>query len=258
MAFDKLILLAGTPLEAITLAVVVSRPGLRRFSIFALYLAWNLLIDPAFYYLRLHPALYIKLYPYELAIDALFQFGVLFELSRSVFRPVGQSLPKWFPVLLSVVILVICAAIWPLARRTGVDLAGKDRLLLNLQQSFSILRILFFLALAGFSQLLSLDWRDRELQIATGLGIFSMASVAVSVLHTRPALLPQYDLMNELVQVSYVCSLIYWIVSFVQKEAERREFTPQMQNFLLALAGNAQATRVAMTDARDPDHDTKR
>jgi hypothetical protein len=40
-------------------------------------------------------------------------------------------------------------------------------------------------------------------------------------------------------------------VSFAQKEAERREFTPQMRSFLLAAAGAARTTRVAMTDSRD-------
>jgi hypothetical protein len=43
---------------------------------------------------------------------------------------------------------------------------------------------------------------------------------------------------------------LYWIVSFAQKEAERREFTPQMRNFLLAAAGGARATRIAMTESR--------
>jgi hypothetical protein len=48
---------------------------------------------------------------------------------------------------------------------------------------------------------------------------------------------------------SYICSLLYWVFSFAQKEAERREFSPQMQGFLRAVAGTARATRVAMTDS---------
>lgn len=245
------LLLAGIVIEAITLVVVVCRQGFRRFPIFTLYLAWGLLGDAGGYYLELHAVnQYAQIYPWELAIDSLFQFGVLFELSRSVFKPVRQFLPKWFPILLGLVILIVCAAIWPLARAAEVsDLTRNDRLLLHLQQSFSILRILFFLALAGFSQLLSLDWRDRELQIATGLGIYSMVSVAVSVLHARPALRPQYNLMNELAAASYACSLLYWIVSFIQQEAARREFTPQMQSFLLAVAGTARTARMDLSES---------
>jgi hypothetical protein len=43
--------------------------------------------------------------------------------------------------------------------------------------------------------------------------------------------------------------LIYWVYCFSRQEAERREFTPQMQNFLLALAGTARSTRIALTDS---------
>ena len=103
----------------------------------------------------------------------------------------GTTCRSGFPSCLGLVILAVCAAIWPLARAAEVpDLSRELHRLLHLQQSFSILRILFFLLLAGCSQLLSLDWRDRELQIATGLGIYSMVSVAVSVLHARPQLRP--------------------------------------------------------------------
>ncbi len=45
--------------------------------------------------------------------------------------------------------------------------------------------------------------------------------------------------------------MVYWIVSFAQKVPERREFTPQMESFLLALAGHARGTRVAMTGSSD-------
>lgn len=255
MTSGTLLLIAGMVMEAITIIVVASRQGFRRFPVFTLYLVWSLIIDAGGYYLSVHNFdLYGRLYPYELAVDSLFQFGVLFELSRSVLRPVRSYLPKWFPILLGLVILAVCAAIWPLARATGVqNLSGESHLLLHLQQSFSILRILFFLLLAGCSQLLSLDWRDRELQVATGLGIYSMVSVAVSILHARPDLRSSYDLMYEFEAGSFICALLYWSVSFVQREAERREFTPQMQSLVLAMAGTARSTRVALTESRDSE-----
>jgi len=51
------------------------------------------------------------------------------------------------------------------------------------------------------------------------------------------------------VAASYSCCLLYWAYSFARKEAERREFTPQMQNFLLAMAGTARTTRMALADS---------
>ncbi|MDR5728885.1 MAG: hypothetical protein RB191_15810 [Terriglobia bacterium] len=118
-----------------------------------------------------------------------------------------------------------------------------------MQQTTSILRILFFLVLAGLSQLLSIGWRDRELQVATGLGFYSLVSVAVEMAHSHQTMGAQYRLLNQIVVASYVLSLLYWAFSFAQKEAERREFTPKMEQFLLALAGNARAIRLSMASS---------
>ena len=57
---------------------------------------------------------------------------------------------------------------------------------------------------------------------------------------------------------SYVCSLLYWAYCFAQQEAARREFTPQMQNFLLAVAGTARSSRVSLSRSRvDNDRDDR-
>jgi hypothetical protein len=120
----------------------------------------------------------------------------------------------------------------------------------QLQQTTSILRVLFFLVLAGGSQLLSIGWRDRELQVATGLGIYSIVSLTVAVLETHQTIASQYQNLVRFETASYFCCLAYWAFSFAQKEAERREFTPQMQNFLLAVAGAARSTRVSLTESR--------
>jgi hypothetical protein len=64
---------------------------------------------------------------------------------------------------------------------------------------------------------------------------------------------PQYHLLNQIVIASFLCSLLYWVFSFAQKEAERREFTPQMQNLLLAVAGVARENRVSLHDSSVTD-----
>jgi hypothetical protein len=148
-------------------------------------------------------------------------------------------------------ILLAGAAIWPFAADRVITHASKQALLLlQLQHTVSILRILFFLLLAASSQLLSIGWRDRELQVATGLGFYSLVNVAVSIVQSRQSTATEYARLEELVVASFLCSLVYWVISFAQKEAARREFTPQMQKVLLAMAGSAHTARVALSDAR--------
>jgi len=103
--------------------------------------------------------------------------------------------------------------------------------------------------------LLSIGWRNREFQVATGLGFYSIVSLAVTVLHTHQIVGkqyqwgPQYHGLDEVVMVSYIGVLAYWVFSFATKETERREFTPQMQSFLLAMAGAARTTRSVLTES---------
>jgi hypothetical protein len=140
--------------------------------------------------------------------------------------------------------------IWPFASIHDVArLTTGWRNIIHLQQTTSILRVLFFVLLAGCSQLLSIGWRDRELQIATGLGFFSLVSLAADILRQHMGMTENFNVLNRLVTVSYICSLFYWIFSFTQKEAAPREFTPQMQSFLLAVAGTARSSRIEITDA---------
>ena len=104
--------------------------------------------------------------------------------------------------------------------------------MIQMQQTVSILRILFFLVLAGFSQLLALGWRDRELQVATGFGFYSLVSIAVAILNASMATVLQLSDLSAVVSVSFMISMIYWVFSFARPDVERREFSPQMQEML--------------------------
>jgi hypothetical protein len=244
--------MAGAAAEAVVLLLLFRRRVFSTLPVFCSYLAYSLISDLGQYAAANYlPKYSFKIYLIGLAIDSLFQFGVLIELSRAVLRPMTKALPRWTPIAVGVLIVVICAIIWPFANSPGFSNYTKEgQTLVHLQQTISILRILFFLVLAGCSQLLSIGWRDRELQIATGLGFYSMVSLSVSVLHTHQAVGPQYHRLDLIESASFSFSLLYWAYCFAQQEAERRQFTPQMQNFLLAVAGNARSTRVNMTDSK--------
>jgi hypothetical protein len=186
----------------------------------------------------------------ETVVDSILEFGILVELAWSVLRPLRASLPRSALVVVGVLILAVGAAIWPFSSTHALASMSREfQDLERVQQTASIMRILFFLVLAGCSQMLSIGWRDRELQVATGLGFYSLVSLVVEILHTHSANQQHYRLLNQFVAVGYLFSLVYCVVSFAQKEAERREFSPQMQRALLAVAGAAQTTRIALTDS---------
>ncbi len=243
--------IAGDAATAAVVALFVVRRAFRSLPIFFSYLVWSLLSDVVQVAVtHRYPASVFNIYLAGLIVDSVFQYGVLVELAWSVLRPIRASLPGWSLAVVALLFALVGAAVWPLVSGPGLSAFPlAARLIVHVQETFSILRILFFLLLAACSQLLAIGWRDRELQVATGLGFYSMVSLAVWLHHTGQAPGPQYHLLDQMVAASYICSLLYWAFSFAQKEAGRREFTPQMQNFLLAVAGAARNTRMTLTDS---------
>jgi hypothetical protein len=215
------------------------------------YCVWSLLSTVGIYPVsRFFSVSDLSAYLVEIVIDSSLIFAVLIELAWSIFRPFRSSLPRAAGLIVAAFVLALGAAIWPFANIPGFGyLPPEWHLLMRLQQTTSILEVLFFMVLAGCSQLLSIGWRDRELQVATGLGFYSIIGLGVAMLHTHPSMGPLYNHLNQAVVASSIVSLLYWAFSFSQKEAERQEFTPQMQNLLLAVAGAARSTRVGLADS---------
>jgi hypothetical protein len=226
----------------------------RTLPIFCAYCIWDVASNVGLYLAggHLQDRVFFQVEFVRVIIDSALIFCVLVELAWSVLRPVRASLPRSAMVLLGVLILVAGAAIWPFAALPGMEhsTTREGLIFMQLQQTTLIVRILVFLVLAGASQLLSIGWRDRELQVATGFGLYAIIGLTVAVLETHQTTTSQYQQYERIATASYFCCLTYWVVSFAQKEAARREFTPQMRNFLLAAAGAARTTRVAMTDSR--------
>jgi hypothetical protein len=248
---DTILWLTGVSAEAVVVLLCIRGRLFSGIPVFSAYMAWSLFIDLFVYYLRrLSPTSYFQIYFPQMVIDSAFQFAILVELGWAILRPLRASLPKRSVLYLALIVIVAGALIWPLAGLTlPPKLTHAGRFFVQLQQTFAVLRIAIFLGLAGFSQLLSIGWRNRELQIATGLGFYSMFSLAVSLIHAHQAVGPQYEFLDQLISASWDCSLVYWIVSFSQQESERQEFTPQMRSFLLSVTGAARGTRVALAES---------
>lgn len=242
------------------MALVLHRKVFKTLPLFSCYLAYGLISDVGQRLLaRRFPDSSIhglQIYFVSTIIDSAFMFCVLIELSMSVLRPVRGLLSRWAIFGVALGLGILCAIIWPFAKAPGLELTKPQyQVIVHLSLTFSVIRILYFLILAAGSQFLSIGWKDRELQVATGFGFFAIASLSVALFHmnqgVNPALDRQFHILDQMVAASYVVSMVYWSVSFLQKVPERREFTPQMQNFLLAVAGNARSVRVAMSQSSD-------
>lgn len=251
MSLDTILWFAGTAGEVGVIALLLYRRIWRSFPIFFSYSIWTFTYSAVGYVLyRKGFNGYATVYLVDVVIDSALLFGVLVELAWSILRPLRLAPSRRLLFIIACLIIVLGSVIWPFASVTiSSRTAPQILLIMHIQQTFYVLRVLVFLALVASSQLLAIGWRNRELQIASGLGFTSLVSLIVAMLHAYPSMRVHYDHLNEIVVGSYLFSLLYWIFSFSQQEEKRREFSPQMQNLLLAVAGAARTTRIALSDS---------
>jgi hypothetical protein len=251
MGPENVFSLTGILAETILVGMLLYRRAGQTLPVFLVYCCWALISDLSAYGMKfVFPGGYgINFYVAITIVDFALQICVLVELAWSVLRPLRSNLSRKAIPLIGAAVLAAGAAIWPFAGLAGMEgTTPVWHFLVQLQQTASILRVLVFLLLAVCSQMLSIGWRDRELQVATGFGFYSLVSLAVAVLNTHHATMMQFRNLYWAVAISFVCSLFYWAWSFAQKEAERQEFTPQMRHTLLALAGAVRVTRAGLAD----------
>jgi hypothetical protein len=234
----NLLIMIGIAAQAAFIVVLVWRRTYRSLPVFFSYIIWGVTGDSVVLILRtlMH---YRNLYPFEIEtyIDSLFQYMVLIELAWSILRPIRRLLPGGFLLGISLIIAAAAVLAWPLsAIKETLEYPSQLLIALHAQRAFAILRILCFLALACCSQFLRIGWHDRELQVATGLGFYSLVSLAGTMVHSHQSSGWQYFYVDAAIACSYLLSLVYWVYSFCQQEAARREMTPEMQGLLLTMA----------------------
>lgn len=201
MSLDNALWLAGILTEAVVIGLLCYRRIWRTLPVFLLYCVWDILSNlGAFAVDRFDPSRYFQTQFAETVIDSTLLFCVLVELVWSVLRPLRASLSRKALIVVAALILIAGAVIWPFAAVPGLAhiTTNAGLLFAQLQQTVSILRILFFLLMAAGSQWLSIGWRDRELQVATGLGFYSIVSVAVVLLEAHGTTETQIYHLNQL------------------------------------------------------------
>jgi hypothetical protein len=229
--------------EISLLAVLFVRRQFRLFPVFTLSIAFNLFNNIASAGLIAYFPSFASIAPFALLpVEYLLDLAVLLEIAWNVLRPVHTSLPKG-----SIRALIVAVA---LAFGIGLLLAhhfgnsGKyEQLKAPFDLTVGMLRMLIFAATAGFAQLLGIGWRNKVLQLATGLSFYSAVDLIVSL-----AVHYYGDASGlEAVRVAATAfEFTFFVWVFTTKDVARKEFSPQMEQFLGTLAGRARLARTAL------------
>jgi len=91
--------------------------------------------------------------------------------------------------------------------------------------------------------LLGIGWRNKVLQLATGLSFYSAVDLIVSLVGRYNGDTAALE-STRVVAVTLEMGFFVWV--FTTKEVRRREFSPQMEQFLVTLAGRAKLARTTL------------
>jgi len=231
--------------EIALLAILIFRRQYKTFPIFTLYFAYNfvadLVIGLSIAKYSVHAGRSLQLA--SLPLQYLLELCVLFEIAWHVLRPVHTSLPKGsvrgFFVLVGLAMLGGTLLAWHL-HDTGNRIDDIKR---PLDLTVGLLRMLIFAVTAGFAQVLGIGWKNKVLQLATALSFYSAVSLIVSLWERQ---MGGSTALEPIRGFAYLLELGFLVWAFTTKEVRRSEFSPQMEQFLVTLAGRAKLARTAL------------
>lgn len=248
---DGLLWAAGVTGEIGLLSILSVRRIYRTFPIFYSWLVFIVLLEPTFYWLLHHASAetYLKVYFTLNFPQYLLEAGVLVEIAANVLQPAKRALPKRLPLFLIAGMLIIGVAAFLFAARLNASTLAHPRSFQVLNATMALLRLVTFLVIAGFSQLLGIGWKNHVLQLASGLAFYAAVTLIVEMGHSHlragPDYANQFFALDRLRVAGYLCSLTYWCYSFARQEAPRKEFSPQMAQLLVSISGSAKRHSVA-------------
>jgi hypothetical protein len=251
--------LAGPAGELLLLLILFFRRSYRNFPIFSAYLAWLLVSDPLLLVLYwqhgVSGPLYYRTYLTFNCIQYAIELAVLFEIAANVLQPAKRLVHK--KVLAGIAISIALGALiaFLIAADLNASTLAHSRIFQVINATMAILRLAIFLLIAGFSQVLGLNWKNHVLQLTSGLAFYAVVTLIVELGHSHLRGGPDYEhsyyALEHLRVSGYLCTLYFWCYAFAKKEAPRKDFSPQMTKILVSLSGSAKRQSAVLARTRD-------
>ncbi|AXC09828.1 hypothetical protein ACPOL_0451 [Acidisarcina polymorpha] len=243
-------LLLFSDLGQLALFLILARRRFdRSFPLFTAYILYSSLSDLLIMLSFRHVSekTYFVIYFANAVPEFLLQLGILLEVATNVVSPVKKSLPRSALILFGFIVVIgVLGAILLTAHSSPESLNRWGRYFLRMNFTFAILRLVIFVSIMGFSQMLGIGWKNHVLQIATGFAGYSAIILVVELTHHFTGRDEyRYHLLEQMRIVGWCVALGYWSYVLAKKEVARREFNPKMASFLISIAEVAGENRAA-------------
>ena len=212
---DFVLLATETLFQLVLLALLLHKRLARTLPVFVAYNIYGLafdLVDLAV--LRNAPEARLPQWIAGLVVETVFFLLVMLELGRSVLR--FNRNVRSSSVLAGALFIVSTLIVFAVSRWTALpDYPLLWQVGLRLNHIATVLQVAALCTLAAWSGLERLRWPDRELRLVTGIGLWTVVSLFVLVIHNNGVVdTYHYRWIDFATTVTCVGVLVWWIYGF--------------------------------------------
>jgi hypothetical protein len=237
---DLLFWAAGFAAHLILLLVLLIRQRVKTFPVFTLFVTLNVARTIALFFIQRYSSRSVYFYTFwALAIiDVGLQLGVVYEMASRIFRPGGhwaidarRGMVGW-----AVGSIAVAAGFASLPRPQAKIWEQVVMIRGNLFSDALLSEL--FVGMIVLSAQSGLPWKTHVARITQGLGVYSLATVAIEMARTYFGLKSGTTVYDELTRVRmgiYLVCVTYWIVMLWRQAPPARGMSERMRREISSL-----------------------
>lgn len=239
--FDLGLWIAGFAGHLALLFVLMAKGRWRAFPIFTAIIGFSAFRTILLYFMYRYSSegAYAIVYGSADLIDLALQVALVFEIARIVLKPTGTWIRDAY---LSFVIWGVFGGVIAAVLTFAVNPKVPDHLdgWIETGHFFAILLLAeLFASMMVTSSRLGLVWRNHVMGLGQGLTLWAIVSLIVETFRSYYGEDWHAVTLDHIRMVSYLCAILYWMITFWISEPERRTLSPEMQEYLSGLGKKA-------------------
>ncbi len=218
-------------------SVLLIQQRWKEFPVFTTLVGFDTALTVALFLFYAHGSrlIYARLYWSAAIVDFALQLALVSEIARILLRPTGT----WVRDARNQFLLwggagIACAALlaWAVSP-PGLSSKEVWQVRGSLFTSLVICELVLVMALSATR--LGLGWRSHVMALGQGLGVWAIVAVAVDSAQSFLGAKQSFATLDH-VRIGVYCAVLgYWIVQFWRPEPVRREISPEMREYIVAL-----------------------
>ncbi|MGA2350515.1 MAG: hypothetical protein ABSF70_08800 [Terracidiphilus sp.] len=236
-AMDWLFWVAGFLGEAALFSILIYRRRSREFFVFTTLIGFLAVKSVGLYLIYAYSSRlwYARVFYFGYLLDFILELGMVWGAARIVMRPTGswvRDAKKQFILGGAAGLLFAAALSWMLSPPASTLL---ERLRVRSDLFTSLVVCELFVVMLLTAKRLGLGFRNHVFALVLGWSAWVMTAMVVDLLHGYFGTHLYFEALNNARKLAYLAALVYWTVQFWLDEPPRREISPELRNYILAL-----------------------